>query len=161
MEHSRMFYLASFICERTLQELDTLHFLPSMVAASAIYLARKNLHMRPWVSGETASCHVLYLLPEGEVSHHKVLACAERNPRPLHTLHGGDAAPLPPRHQPLGHLSLSKPGGTYPAGSTSRLEHDQLLTARRTEFSALQAVKNKYSGSKYMKVAAGELVGIM
>jgi hypothetical protein len=47
---SRIFHLASYICERTLQELDALNYLPSMIAASAVYLARKNCSRPPWVS---------------------------------------------------------------------------------------------------------------
>lgn len=47
--HSKLYFLASYICERTLQETDILHFLPSMVAAAAVYLARKNCGLRPWV----------------------------------------------------------------------------------------------------------------
>ena len=47
--YSKLYFLASYICERTLQETDILHFLPSMVAAAAVYLARKNCGLRPWV----------------------------------------------------------------------------------------------------------------
>ena len=44
----RMVWLASYIAERTLQEYSMLKFFPSMVAASAICLARKNLGRNAW-----------------------------------------------------------------------------------------------------------------
>ena len=49
-KHSKIYFLASYIAERTLQEVDILCYLPSMVAAAAVYLARKNCGLRPWVS---------------------------------------------------------------------------------------------------------------
>jgi len=45
---NKMYFLASYISERTLQEVDVLCFLPSMVAAAAVYLARRNCGLRPW-----------------------------------------------------------------------------------------------------------------
>lgn len=45
---NKLYFLASYIAERTLQEVDVLCFLPSMVAAAAVYLARKNCGMRSW-----------------------------------------------------------------------------------------------------------------
>lgn len=44
----KLVWLACFILERTLQEYHMLKYLPSTVASSAIYLARKNLHRSPW-----------------------------------------------------------------------------------------------------------------
>ncbi|KAJ8604708.1 hypothetical protein CTAYLR_006544 [Chrysophaeum taylorii] len=44
----RMVWLASFICERMLQEYSMLKYLPSMLAASAVYIARKNLGRNAW-----------------------------------------------------------------------------------------------------------------
>jgi hypothetical protein len=41
--------VAWFLCERSLLEHDMLHFLPSVVAASAVYLARLNNGRTPWV----------------------------------------------------------------------------------------------------------------
>merc|ERR1712224_772331 len=39
----RMVWLASYVAERMLQEYSMLKYLPSMVAACAVYVARKNL----------------------------------------------------------------------------------------------------------------------
>jgi len=50
-----MYTLAAYICEKTLEEMDALHFLPSMIAASAVYLARLNCNIRPWVSSSSSS----------------------------------------------------------------------------------------------------------
>ena len=44
----RMVWLASYIAERTLQEYGMLKFYPSMIAASAVCLARKNLGRNAW-----------------------------------------------------------------------------------------------------------------
>lgn len=44
----QMVWLACFIAERTLQEYTLLKHCPSMVASSAVYLARKNLRRSPW-----------------------------------------------------------------------------------------------------------------
>ena len=59
----RMYYLASFVCERSLLELDTLCYLPSMVAASAVYLARKNCNLRTWVRDLSTLMHCGLSLP--------------------------------------------------------------------------------------------------
>ena len=40
----RMVWLASYVCERMLQEYGMLAHKPSIVAASAVYIARKNLN---------------------------------------------------------------------------------------------------------------------
>jgi hypothetical protein len=44
----KMVWLASYITERTLQEYGLLKYLPSTIAASAVYLARKNLNRNAW-----------------------------------------------------------------------------------------------------------------
>ena len=44
----RMVWLASYVAERMLQEYDMLKYLPSMVAACAVYIARKNLGRNAW-----------------------------------------------------------------------------------------------------------------
>lgn len=44
----RMVWLASFICERMLQEYNQLKYLPSMIAACSVYIARKNLGRNAW-----------------------------------------------------------------------------------------------------------------
>lgn len=44
----RMVHLASFICERCLLDYSMLKYLPSTIAASAVYLARKNLARHEW-----------------------------------------------------------------------------------------------------------------
>lgn len=46
----RMVWLASYICERMLQEYTMLKYLPSMVASCAVYIARKNLGRNAWSS---------------------------------------------------------------------------------------------------------------
>ena len=47
----RMVWLACYITERVLQEYHMLKYLPSTIASSAVYLARKNLQRSPWVRG--------------------------------------------------------------------------------------------------------------
>tara|TARA_B100000475_G_scaffold185685_1_gene154700 strand:+ start:148 stop:627 length:480 start_codon:yes stop_codon:yes gene_type:complete len=44
----RMVWLASYVAERMLQEYAMLKYLPSMVAACAVYIARKNLGRNAW-----------------------------------------------------------------------------------------------------------------
>ena len=44
----RMVWLASYVAERMLQEYSMLKYLPSMVAACAVYVARKNLGRNAW-----------------------------------------------------------------------------------------------------------------
>lgn len=44
----RMVWLASYVCERMLQEYHMLKYLPSMIAACAVYVARKNLGRNAW-----------------------------------------------------------------------------------------------------------------
>mmetsp|Transcript_17541 Transcript_17541/g.22878 ORF Transcript_17541/g.22878 Transcript_17541/m.22878 type:complete len:305 (-) Transcript_17541:465-1379(-) len=44
----RMVWLASYSAERMLQEYDMLQHKPSLIAASAVYIARKNLGRNPW-----------------------------------------------------------------------------------------------------------------
>lgn len=44
----RMVWLACYITERVLQEYSMLRYPPSIVASSAVYLARKNLQRSPW-----------------------------------------------------------------------------------------------------------------
>lgn len=44
----RIVQLSCFVAERMLQEHSMLKYLPSVVACSAIYLARKNLKRNPW-----------------------------------------------------------------------------------------------------------------
>jgi len=44
----KLVWLACYILERTIQEYHMLKYLPSTVASSAIYLARKNLQRSPW-----------------------------------------------------------------------------------------------------------------
>ena len=46
----RTVWLACFITERMLQEYHMLKYVPSTIASSAVYLARKNLQRNPWVS---------------------------------------------------------------------------------------------------------------
>ena len=43
-----MVWLASYVAERMLQEYSMLKYLPSMVAACAVYVARKNLGRNAW-----------------------------------------------------------------------------------------------------------------
>lgn len=43
-----MVQLACFLTERSLQEYSMLRFLPSKIAASAVYVARKSLKRHPW-----------------------------------------------------------------------------------------------------------------
>lgn len=43
-----MVQLACYLAERSLQEYSTLRFLPSCIAASAVYIARKSLKRHPW-----------------------------------------------------------------------------------------------------------------
>jgi len=44
----RMVWLASYVCERTLQEYNMLKHKPSVVASCAVYVARKNLNRNAW-----------------------------------------------------------------------------------------------------------------
>ena len=44
----RMVWLASYISERMLQEYSMLKYLPSMIAACSVYIARKNLARNAW-----------------------------------------------------------------------------------------------------------------
>lgn len=44
----RMVWLASYVCERMLQEYSMLKYLPSMIAACAVLIARKNLGRNAW-----------------------------------------------------------------------------------------------------------------
>jgi len=44
----RIVQLSCYICERMLQEYSMLKFLPSTVAACAVYIARKNLNRNSW-----------------------------------------------------------------------------------------------------------------
>lgn len=43
-----MVQLACYLTERTLQEYSMLKFLPSTIAATAVYLSRKSLNRHPW-----------------------------------------------------------------------------------------------------------------
>ena len=43
-----MVQLACYLAERTLQEYGMVKFLPSTVAATAVYIARKSLKRHPW-----------------------------------------------------------------------------------------------------------------
>lgn len=43
-----MVQLACYLTERTLQEYSMLKFLPSQIAASAVYISRKSLQRHPW-----------------------------------------------------------------------------------------------------------------
>jgi hypothetical protein len=43
-----MVQLACYLAERTLQEYSMVKFLPSVVAATAVYIARKSLNRHPW-----------------------------------------------------------------------------------------------------------------
>ena len=43
-----MVQLACYLAERTLQEYSMLKYLPSVVAASAVYVARMSLNRHPW-----------------------------------------------------------------------------------------------------------------
>ncbi len=43
-----MVQLACYLAERSLQEYSTLRFLPSVIAASAVLVARKSLRRHPW-----------------------------------------------------------------------------------------------------------------
>lgn len=43
-----MVQLACYLAERSLQEYSSVKFLPSVVAASAVYVARKSLKRHPW-----------------------------------------------------------------------------------------------------------------
>ena len=47
---SKQSRMAKFITERTLQEYSMLNFKPSMIAASAVNLARRALCVSAWVS---------------------------------------------------------------------------------------------------------------
>ena len=40
--------LACYITERALQEYSMLQYRPSVIASSAVYLARKNVQRTPW-----------------------------------------------------------------------------------------------------------------
>ena len=44
----RMVWLACYITERALQEYSMLQYRPSVIASSAVYLARKNVQRQPW-----------------------------------------------------------------------------------------------------------------
>jgi len=44
----RMVWLASYVCERMLQEYSMLSHKPSIVASCAVYIARKNLNRNAW-----------------------------------------------------------------------------------------------------------------
>ena len=43
-----MVWLACYITERALQEYSMLQYRPSVIASSAVYLARKNVQRTPW-----------------------------------------------------------------------------------------------------------------
>jgi hypothetical protein len=43
-----MVQLACYLAERTLQEYGMIEFLPSKIAATAVYIARKSLNRHPW-----------------------------------------------------------------------------------------------------------------
>ena len=43
-----MVQLACYLAERSLQEMSSIKFLPSTIAASAILVARKTLQRHPW-----------------------------------------------------------------------------------------------------------------
>lgn len=43
-----MVQMACYLTERTLQEYPMLRFLPSVIAATAVMIARKSLHRHPW-----------------------------------------------------------------------------------------------------------------
>lgn len=43
-----MVQLACYLAERSLQELTMLRYLPSLIAASAVCVARKSLSRHPW-----------------------------------------------------------------------------------------------------------------
>lgn len=43
-----MVQLACYLAERTLQEYSMIRFLPSVIAASSVYIARKSLRRHPW-----------------------------------------------------------------------------------------------------------------
>jgi len=46
----RIVQLSCYVAERLLQEYSMVNFLPSTIAACAVYIARKNLNRNPWVS---------------------------------------------------------------------------------------------------------------
>lgn len=43
-----MVQLACYLAERSLQEYSSLKFMPSVIAATAVYIARKTLKRHPW-----------------------------------------------------------------------------------------------------------------
>jgi cyclin B len=79
----RMVWLASYVAERMLQEYDMLKYLPSMVAACAVYVARKNLGRNAWSPT---------LLHYANYSEGSLRACLEDMQRLIHSTKGSLAA---------------------------------------------------------------------
>lgn len=69
----RVLYLAMYICELSMLEADPyLQHLPSMLAASSIYLARDTLEHEPWTSEMEAKTSYTYRHMQQCIAHLKV-----------------------------------------------------------------------------------------
>eukprot|EP00966_Prymnesium_polylepis_P085025 1968433-Prymnesium_polylepis.5 len=99
--------LAHYLVELTLHEYKMLQYLPSTIAASAVYLALKTMGQTPWVS----AAHGLNALPPPSThtslpplhvaSHRRALriALADGRAEAARVLHRGRARPLRARHE--------------------------------------------------------------
>ena len=63
-----MVQMACYLTERTMQEYTMLRFLPSVIAATAVMVARKSLNRHPWSPT---------LLKYTKLDEHNLAACAE------------------------------------------------------------------------------------
>ena len=78
-----MVWLASYVAERMLQEYEMLKYLPSMIAACAVYIARKNLGRNAWSPT---------LLHYAQYSEGSLRPCLEDMDRLIHSTKGSLAA---------------------------------------------------------------------